>query len=55
MNNCPNCGSKVNQGEAFCRVCGTRVALPQNNIANNTQLAQPTNNQAVNIQQAGEV
>ena len=55
MNNCPNCGSKVNQGEAFCRVCGTRVALPQNNIANNTQPAQPTNNQAVNIQQAGEV
>lgn len=53
MNSCPNCGSNVNQGEAFCRVCGTRLILPQNNIANNQQPFQEINNQNVsNVQQS---
>ena len=44
MNNCPNCGANVNSGEAFCRVCGTKIAVPQNNF-NNTQQNQQMNNQ----------
>lgn len=31
--NCPNCGSNLNVGEAFCRVCGTKVASQQNQTA----------------------
>ena len=44
MNNCPNCGSNINQGEAFCRNCGTKMTIPQNNIMNNMQQPQPINN-----------
>ena len=44
MNNCPNCGSNINQGEAFCRNCGTKMPIPQNNIMNNMQQPQPINN-----------
>ena len=40
MNNCPNCGSNVNPGEAFCRMCGTKIPTPENNITNNTQQPQ---------------
>lgn len=47
MNNCPNCGSKVNQGEAFCKVCGTKLSSPQN-ITNNTQQYQQYTNQNTN-------
>lgn len=65
MNNCPNCGSQVNQGEAFCRVCGTKLPSPQN-IANNMQyqqftnqnfnmVNQPTNNQNINSQQLNTI
>ena len=25
MMNCPKCGSNVNQGEMFCRVCGAKI------------------------------
>ena len=51
MNNCPNCGSKVNQGEAFCKVCGAKLPLPQN-ITNNTQQYQQFTNQNIgNINQ----
>lgn len=51
MNNCPNCGSNVNQGEAFCRVCGTKMPLPQNNFSNSTQQSQQMNVQNTNYQQ----
>lgn len=51
--NCPNCGSNVNQGEVFCRVCGTKLPLPQssmptniqNNLQNNTQIQSGVNTQ----------
>lgn len=49
MNNCPNCGSSVNQGDAFCKVCGTKLPLPQNNISNNTQQFQGVSNQQQSI------
>lgn len=26
--NCPNCGTNINQGENFCRMCGTQVVFP---------------------------
>ena len=60
MNNCPNCGSTVNQGEAFCRMCGTKLPLPQNNIFNNNtqqpeqfvNQPQQMNNQNVNFEQS---
>lgn len=53
MNSCPNCGSNVNQGEAFCRVCGTKLILPQNNSVTNQQPFQEINNQnESNVQQS---
>ena len=45
MNNCPNCGANINSGEAFCGVCGTKIAVPQNNFSNNTQSTQQISNQ----------
>ena len=51
MNNCPNCGSNVKQGEAFCRMCGTKIPVPQTNIYANTQQPLPVNNQGANYQQ----
>lgn len=51
MNNCPNCGSSLNQGEAFCRVCGTKLSSPQNNFSSSTQQVQPMNAQNTNYQQ----
>lgn len=47
MNNCPNCGSKANQGDAFCKICGTKLPLPQN-IENNTFQYQQYQNIAYN-------
>ena len=44
MNNCPKCGSIVNQGEPFCRVCGTQISSP-NNFFNNSEQNQVNNNQ----------
>lgn len=44
MNNCPNCGANVNSGEDFCRVCGTKITVSQNNF-NNTQQNQQMNYQ----------
>lgn len=41
MKNCPNCGSEVNFGESFCKMCGTRVTLLQNDN-------QQKNNQNIN-------
>ena len=32
--NCPNCGTNINQGENFCRMCGTQVVF-QNEINSN--------------------
>ena len=49
MNNCPNCGSNTNPGEAFCRVCGTKLSLPENNLLNNPQVS--GNNQMSNVEQ----
>lgn len=44
MNNCPNCGSEINSGENFCRKCGTKISVTQNNIEDNTQ---QVNNQEI--------
>ncbi len=42
MNNCPKCGSVVNQGESFCKVCGSQISssndLDQNQVNNNQNL-----------------
>ena len=35
MNNCPVCGSKVAQGENFCKACGTKITSPQKVINQN--------------------
>lgn len=51
MNNCPNCGANLNPNEDFCRVCGTKVSLPQNNFYNNVQPPQQMNSQGINLQQ----
>ncbi len=37
MNNCPNCGSKINQGDIFCKVCGSKLPQEENNQFNNGQ------------------
>lgn len=55
MNNCPNCGSNVNLGEAFCRVCGTKMPVPQNNLSNNTQQPQQVNNVNTGFQQSQQM
>jgi hypothetical protein len=60
MNNCPKCGSSVEQGEAFCRVCGTKLPVPETNFSNDTQQFQQVNqpeqtqmnNQTMNYQQS---
>lgn len=37
--NCPNCGTIINQGDLFCRVCGTKIPTQHNNLTspNNVQ------------------
>lgn len=55
MNNCPNCGSNVNPGEAFCRVCGTKIAVPQTNLFNNTQQPQQVNSVNTVFQQSQQM
>ena len=32
MNNCPKCGSSINMGDAFCRVCGAQISTPQSGV-----------------------
>lgn len=51
MNNCPNCGSNVNPGEVFCRSCGTKLPIPQNNVYNNLQQPQQVNNDSTEFLQ----
>ena len=41
-NNCPLCGSKLNKGEIFCRVCGTKISN-NNQVFNQTGLNQNDN------------
>lgn len=50
MNNCPKCGSNINQGEDFCKVCGTKITTPQNNISNITQQQQENIQNINNLQ-----
>ena len=40
MNNCPNCGSSLNAGDAFCGICGAKIPLPQNNGYSNGMMQQ---------------
>lgn len=51
MNNyCSKCGSSINQGEKFCRVCGTEVAvniIQQNNQPYSTNQEFATQNQNI--------
>lgn len=35
--NCPNCGTEANHNEAFCRMCGTKIASSNQNYNNNVQ------------------
>lgn len=37
MNNCPNCGTNVNSGDFFCKVCGTTISMQSNNILDGIQ------------------
>ena len=32
MNICPNCGSNLKDGDKFCRKCGTKVELRNNDL-----------------------
>ena len=32
MNICPNCGSNLKDGDKFCRKCGTKVELRNNDF-----------------------
>ena len=54
MNNCPNCGEKVNQVEFFCRTCGSKLNFnvqntsALNNQSNNFQNMNNMNNQNIN-------
>lgn len=48
MNNCPNCGSPRNQGDVFCKVCGTKLPSSQN-IETNPQQYQQITNQNINL------
>ncbi len=47
MNRCPKCGTNVREGEAFCRMCGTKLTPPQPTQNNTGQSVQP-NNQFLN-------
>lgn len=31
---CPNCGTQILEGEKFCKGCGSKIVLPQNNNLN---------------------
>ena len=39
MNNCPNCGANIVNGDVFCRECGFRLDNPQ--VNNQTIYQQP--------------
>lgn len=41
--NCPSCGSNVNQGEIFCRVCGTKIV--SQSVQQNTMVQSNENQQ----------
>ncbi len=47
MNRCPKCGTNVREGEAFCRMCGTKLTPPQPTQNSTEQGTQP-NNQFLN-------
>ena len=51
MNYCPKCGSLLNQGEAFCKICGAEIPLPQNNFINTTQNVNASNEQYPSFEQ----
>lgn len=48
MINCPKCGSNVNQGEMFCRVCGAKIG--SQSIQPNQMGSTPSDNQQVHAQ-----
>ena len=48
MMNCPKCGSNVNQGEMFCRVCGAKIV--SQSIQPNQMGQMPVANQQVQTQ-----
>ena len=48
--NCPNCNSKINPGENFCRICGTKV-VTKNPLNQNTATNSNLNNQPRYINQ----
>lgn len=58
MFNCPSCGSKMNQGDSFCNVCGFKVGMPQGNgVGGESQIqqVQPINSQVVSNQMNNQV
>lgn len=38
MNKCLNCGNEIINGDKFCRKCGTKVQVDNNNYQNNTNI-----------------
>lgn len=48
MMNCPKCGSNVNQGETFCRVCGAKIV--SQSVQQNQMWQTPVANQQVHAQ-----
>lgn len=48
--NCPNCNSKINPGENFCRICGTKI-VTQNPVNQNTVTNSDLTNQTQNMDQ----
>lgn len=52
--NCPNCGAKINQGEMFCRVCGTKIisqSIQQNSMTQANESQQNHTQNQYNMQQ----
>ena len=48
MNKCPNCSFDVKPGDVFCRNCGSKLPIPQNNFSNSMQPQTINNINSVN-------
>lgn len=47
---CSRCGTEIQNGEKFCKGCGSQILMPQNNIQINSNIQQVNNQQMYNNQ-----